>query len=664
MIIKKLTVDNFRAFHGTHEISLEPANDTKRPIILFGGLNGSGKTSILTAIRLALYGRLAFSECNTSQEYTDKLASLVHRGDLLTQPENASVSLVFTYNKSGETSEFTVNRSWSKGKKDQLTLYLDNVELSELNYDQCQGFLNELIPNGISELFFFDGEKISELAEDNTGKTLQSAVHRLFGLDVIDKLRTDLSIYLKRQAMRSSESDYMNELTMLEDQAEKFGKSAENFRYAADLKRISIGILDSEIKKKEGVLAAQGGAFAASKTQEQSKVSILIRDKAQFERAIRTELEGVFPTNLAPKTIAKLLKQLDNESQLKKKTAFKSQFSSFLNHIEKSESFSLLEHKTDIIKTLQNQLIGYLADHPQGRIKLDVSERELGGLISLTGLESERAKQRFDEARRGLLDVEIALEQAAANIDRAPDDEQLLAIVTDIRELDGRRQAALAEYTSLLIKARTALGNQLDCNRKLQRMHDSRRSNYDVSSAVKNAEATLELLDKYELRLTNARVNKLSENFELAYRRLNRKKDMNVSAKIDASTFNIEMLDDNGVVIDRASLSAGEKQIYALAVLDALAKTSGRQLPVIIDTPLGRLDSSHRDTLIDNYFPSASHQVIILSTDTEVHQRYTQSLGPSISHSFRIEFDESTRSSRLVEGYFWNSAMENSFHAA
>ena len=65
-------------------------------------------------------------------------------------------------------------------------------------------------------------------------------------------------------------------------------------------------------------------------------------------------------------------------------------------------------------------------------------------------------------------------------------------------------------------------------------------------------------------------------------------------------------------MLHKDELSAGEKQIYAIAILEALAKTSGRHLPIIIDTPLGRLDSEHCTKLINNYFPYASHQVIIL----------------------------------------------------
>ncbi|MGN2670784.1 AAA family ATPase [Aliivibrio fischeri] len=186
MLITKLTLNNFRVFRGVHEIDLQPeaaelsttggeVRDAK-PIILFGGLNGAGKTSILTAVRLALYGRQAFNQNLTNSEYIEAITDLIHKGvGHGGVQDNASIALTFTYSNNGKESTYKVTRSWKKDKKDNLSLERDDVVMSELNYEQCQGFLNELIPTGIADLFFFDGEKIAELAEDESGKVLKTA---------------------------------------------------------------------------------------------------------------------------------------------------------------------------------------------------------------------------------------------------------------------------------------------------------------------------------------------------------------------------------------------------------------------------------------------------------------------------------------------------------
>ena len=119
------------------------------------------------------------------------------------------------------------------------------------------------------------------------------------------------------------------------------------------------------------------------------------------------------------------------------------------------------------------------------------------------------------------------------------------------------------------------------------------------------------------------------------------------------TTFRVTLHRNDRSEIDKDELSAGEKQIYAIAILEALARTSGRHLPIIIDTPLGRLDSVHRARLISSYFPNASHQVIILSTDTEVDEDFYSQLSPHISHAYKLEYDANASQSKVVAGYFW-----------
>jgi DNA sulfur modification protein DndD len=100
------------------------------------------------------------------------------------------------------------------------------------------------------------------------------------------------------------------------------------------------------------------------------------------------------------------------------------------------------------------------------------------------------------------------------------------------------------------------------------------------------------------------------------------------------------------------SQSAGEKEIYALSLLWALGKTSKRELPVVIDTPLARLDSLHRSNIVKRYLPQAGRQVIVLSTDTEIDREYFELIEDHIAKSLRLEFDPKTERTTVKEGYF------------
>ena len=664
MLIKQLVLHNFRVFGGTHVIDLAPrkreTDNNPRPIVLFGGLNGAGKTSILSAIRLALYGRLAFGSATQQQEYIEELSELIHKGSTASgQPSEASIELIFTYNKGGHETEFTVTRIWKKGKKDQLSLQQDDHVLEELDYDQCQGFLNELIPHGIADLFFFDGEKIAELAEDDSGNILRTAVRRLLGLDLIAKLRNDLMIFVKRQQSSQLAGSQQKRLAELEEQVQQSAFQTEQILEKADFAKMRIDLLSKEINRYEALLNAQGGAFAHTKAQEEQKVDALLKEKDRLEKALRHECDSSLPYALAPKTLSRLLEQISDEMQIKQANSFEKELNQFLMQLKNDISFRSGTTGKIAAEAIEDNLKDYLADKPQGELLFDISEREAGMIQQSIEHDSKRARQRFDLYRNQLAEVEEQFEQASANIARAPEDDQLIDIFEKLRELDRQRESKRQKYRSLLEEAKKTKQYQLDYTRQVQKTHDLARNQHNSDSAFNNAQETINLLDRYSELLTQARVKTLSANFEAAYCKLARKEDLQLNAHINPETFDVELVDEKGIVINRKLLSAGEKQIYAIAILEALAKTSGRDLPVIIDTPLGRLDSQHRDKLINHYFPFASHQVVLLSTDTEVDERYfVDQLRDDISHAYEIVFNAYTKSSALKPGYFWELTKE------
>ena len=89
----------------------------------------------------------------------------------------------------------------------------------------------------------------------------------------------------------------------------------------------------------------------------------------------------------------------------------------------------------------------------------------------------------------------------------------------------------------------------------------------------------------------------------------------------------------------------------AIAILWGLGRASGRELPIVIDTPLARLDAEHRGRLLSRYFPYASHQVILLSTDSEINDKGLEALSPSISRAFHLQFDPEHGQTTIEEGY-------------
>jgi DNA sulfur modification protein DndD len=193
----------------------------------------------------------------------------------------------------------------------------------------------------------------------------------------------------------------------------------------------------------------------------------------------------------------------------------------------------------------------------------------------------------------------------------------------------------------------------IDLVRKLRSLEQSILKKDTGDLGFDRAGVVLELMSEFSDALATSKVKTLEKHFVAAFARLARKEDMVVDVRIDPTTFAASLIDRHGKAIPKERLSAGEKQIYAIAMLEALGKASGRQLPVIIDTPLGRLDSHHRGNLVENYFPRASHQVIVLSTDTEVDEPFYQGMSRHISHAYHLVFDHVTGATKAEAGYFW-----------
>ena len=132
-----------------------------------------------------------------------------------------------------------------------------------------------------------------------------------------------------------------------------------------------------------------------------------------------------------------------------------------------------------------------------------------------------------------------------------------------------------------------------------------------------------------------------------------RKATLVTDLKIDTESFKLQLINSKHAVVSADRLSAGERQLLAISLLWGLARASGRPLPIIIDTPLSRLDSIHRNKLVTNYFPYASHQVLIFSTDEEIDSELFKELYPFIGHSFHLHYNEQSGSSEIQDGYFW-----------
>ena len=159
-------------------------------------------------------------------------------------------------------------------------------------------------------------------------------------------------------------------------------------------------------------------------------------------------------------------------------------------------------------------------------------------------------------------------------------------------------------------------------------------------------------MQAYKTQLQALKADELADKMTECFKKIIAKDGLIKKIDIDHKTLEFHYYNKNDQEIDHRMLSSGEKQMLVIAMLWALGICSKSEFPLIIDTPLARLDSVHRSSLIENYFPKASEQVIILSTDQEITRQDYLALKKYVGKEYTLIYDEETMSSSIHSGYF------------
>src|SRR6266566_3909054 len=285
MILTELSVENFGVFRGKHVFDLRIVEDQK-PIIIFGGRNGAGKTTLFEGIKLCLYGPNFRGSRLPKPEYQQYLRSRIHHRLGLAASEGSSVSLEFEHVHQGRSSTYSVRRHWteSSGKiYEALDVSRNGKPLDDVSEQQAQDFLIDLIPLGLSKLFFFDGELIQKLAEDQPdNRNLIDAFNSLLGVDVLKHLQTDIRIHLSKKAGELASPTQSYEMLVEEERALEL--DANTVRQNVAQKQSEVDQLMSEIERREHELASDGGGFADRR--------LYLREKKVDAQTEITTLEG------------------------------------------------------------------------------------------------------------------------------------------------------------------------------------------------------------------------------------------------------------------------------------------------------------------------------------------------------------------------------------
>lgn len=655
MIIREIKLYNFGIYSG--EQSLMPfvqSKDVGKPVTLVGGYNGRGKTSILEAVLLALYGIRSPKVREKKQSYSAYLEGLIH-----SQGQNDSSSWVeLTIELPGRNESVVLNirRSWQVANVravDRLTVWRNGMEDKYLA-DNWEAYVEELVPQAISELFFFDGEKISALAEtDETVESLQRAIRSLLGLEVVDRVIKDLSLVVRKNQQSIEDPEMRKEIEKLQFENEALQIAYEKAELDIETITGKIDAVSELLEELETAYFKAGGNILQSREQLTAERD----EKRETLNALKVELgtlaAGALPLSLVKDQLSHIWSISEEDKKL---TTSKLALPLLVEHnnvllkelevlkaderlLQKIEQF-LSGKNEEFVRAAEQEPVLGLSFATQGQLK-DLVYGGFDALISQTN----DLKMRFEVAEFELEQIERHLVIDVDKDNTAQLKEDRNRTRQELVELELRKAKLKEESAAISLK--------LKQNESEIRRIGGELANADVAERIIGfATKSQETMRVFRERLSRKKIEKLANSVFEAFDLLTHKSTLVHRINIDPDTLRISLMNEDGREISKGRLSSGERQMLAIAIMWGLGRAAERTLPVIIDTPMGRLDSLHRMSFVNEYLPEASHQVIVLSTDTEITGRYYDSLQRHIGAEYLLKYNEQERSTSIVRGYF------------
>ena len=662
MILDKIVLNNFGLYAGSQTIILTPPSP-KRPIILMGGLNGGGKTTFLDALQLCLFGPHARISNRGTLAYQEYLSRSIHRG--ASDPE-AGIEICFRHTVEGREEKYRLNRSWhrnGKGCSERVGVW-KNGEPEFILADNWSSQVEEFFPSNIAHLFLFDGEQAEAYAADQEGSSalISTAIQNLLGLDMVDRLQKDLVIYERKKRVQEKDNPRNEEIVKTQNTVRQLHAQIESLsQERAALRTHRIDRCQRALEEIDDTYRKSGGELYDRRVEIENKYHDTKQSVREAETALRQLAAGLLPLVLSRTLLesAELRDQHEEECRRARDLheTLKSRDRAILKNLRQSDADSITIEKLNKLLTVdrakrhalnkEKTVLDIHADvrsdlHNLLRGDLDAAVKESKMLLERVTKLRKKADQAQTEQKNVPDDSVIA--QISANRDQLGKElDKLESMHMAMGHDIDRQKRELDRYSNRLARL-------VDEEMKVRGAREDRTRILQYSGKVRTT------LDSFREVVIERHVRRIEHLVLESYVQLLRKSALITRLSIDPKTLGLTLFGRDEKVLSVERLSAGERQLLAIALLWGLAKASGRPLPTVIDTPLGRLDSDHRMHFVERYLPFASHQVILLSTDEEITGKYLDKLHPWIGRTYHLSYNDKSGATQIRPGYFKGKA--------
>ncbi|UJF32660.1 DNA sulfur modification protein DndD [Paenibacillus hexagrammi] len=664
MILKKLILNNYKTYYGHQELNLDippqVRSDKNKNIILIGGLNGAGKTTILKAVHYALFGKRGISEMEYKRIFSNVInnhffdeggrecyISLIVENDNLEEWE-LKVKWIFDHNKKvvHENREIAIRKPGSSvGKRSAVN-----------NIDTFNRFIDRKIPYHVAPFFIFDGEEIKEIILRQNSEELKIAIQKLSGLETYKTLLDDLKetkFYLDKKLMNSIGSskttNYTQELNRVSIELVELNQKLK----AVNQRKIG---LEEEIKELKKIRAEKIQLNSKSRESILKKLTACEVNLSQAQKEFNDKFNEQAYIHLLTQPIQELKGRITLEEKERERLhSINSSYSPYKEFLIKlfdgdispqlteSQRIQLLKNGEEIWNSKADEL-----NREKITIIHDLNKHQFNILKNITIKPLSDLKgihQRISQLQFDINQFEEEIRNAPESVDIEDENTKIDNLTKMLGEVELRARS-FKNKTTALREDKTKYENLLT------RSTSNDSNTEDLRAQIEQVNSTIIFLNQYVAEVTKLKAVFIHNEFKLMLSELIRKQDEFGRIEFDVNTYTIRLFNDRNQEISVHDRSAGEMQIISSALIWALTKSSKFSLPMLIDTPLGRLDSYHRNHLINKYYKELSDQVIILSTDTEITKDYIDSITQNSFRQYVLEYNDKLKYTLIRDGYF------------
>ena len=696
MKIKAIALKNIGPYVRENSFDFS-TDDHNKNMILIGGKNGAGKTTLFNAIKTCLYGCVAYGFESSNTRYYHEIEKILNETEKHKKGGQAQIVIKLVFDDGKDNHIYTFDRSWRiTGKRivEQFDLYKDSALLSQTDKGDFENYLLQILPPNLFRFYFFDGERISDFVfNNNNNSDFKDAFLKLCNLDTMEIIKENFKRVSRAKTKGNNNVAYEYEKCIEADNlfADRVFAAEEEYKEIT----VEIAQIDDKLSSLEKAYAKSGGITkkAWKGMQEQIAKEELRRNNQR--KWLKDVANNVLPFVVLRSQLENLNTQIaaEHKAQLDANMKTMIRTPEIKTIIENVLTSVGIELANDVSERIIYEISGYSDTSSEIKPVLNLSDNDRFELIakinSLLAFDTGRIRSatkdidaslnhvkriRKKMERSSVENYEDYLQQKSdLNEKRSELTQALLDIDRELQEY--RAQKAIS--SSNLIKAKSNYEAYL-----------KKRSINDISARA------LLAFDELESLLYRRSIRLVEEEFKMSFSALINKPDLIDGIHIDENlnvipykntTFSIselkQIIDKNGeehliaqiglyayevfmglndpsnsiVVLPvevKKQLSAGEKQIFIMALYQALAKLNKIDVPYIIDTPFARIDKDHREKILEHFFMKLNGQVIVLSTDEEIVGEYQEIIHDAVSDTFVLQHTETGTTKVLANTYF------------